>query len=122
MAVSSIWPCTEVASLSWLTLPPSCCSCLAPQLLYLGEEEADSVKLRGGETGIADGLEFAKDSTISATSAWVIEPKRGRVVIFTGGGENYHAPLPVVKGRRTTWNTWFSCACSMDDALVDDNE
>jgi predicted 2-oxoglutarate/Fe(II)-dependent dioxygenase YbiX len=31
-------------------------------------------------------------------------------VLFSGGGENYHASLPVTRGRRPTAHFWFDCA------------
>ena len=80
-------------------------------ILYLGEEAQDETPLRGGWTGLADGLQSTVDGRVELTQGTLIEPKRGRLVLFTGGGENYHAPLAVTQGRRTAWHGWFKCAC-----------
>jgi hypothetical protein len=49
------------------------------------------------------------------TRGVIVEPRRGRLVLFTGGGENYHAPLTVERGRRTTFHAWFQCRCEETD-------
>ena len=41
----------------------------------------------------------------------VVAPKRGRVVLFSGGGENIHTALPVRAGRRQTIQAFFKCTC-----------
>mmetsp|Transcript_15019 Transcript_15019/g.29290 ORF Transcript_15019/g.29290 Transcript_15019/m.29290 type:complete len:196 (+) Transcript_15019:664-1251(+) len=53
----------------------------------------------------------ATASAATLTAGLVVEPRRGRLLLFSGGGENYHAPLAVVRGRRTTLHVWFRCAC-----------
>jgi hypothetical protein len=35
-------------------------------------------------------------------------------VVFTASGENYHSPLPVRAGRRTSFQVWFECACTVE--------
>lgn len=42
-------------------------------------------------------------------SGWIVEPKKGRLVLFTAGGENAHAPLQVIQGERPTHHLWFNC-------------
>jgi hypothetical protein len=61
--------------------------------------------LQGGETGIADELDAE-----GLVEGIVVEPRRGRLLLFSGGGENYHTPLNVVRGRRAAWHGWFTCA------------
>jgi len=61
----------------------------------------------GGETGIADELDAE-----GLVEGIVVEPKRGRLLLFSGGGENYHAPMDVRRGRRAAWHAWFTCADS----------
>ena len=110
-------------------------------VLYLGDEEGDGVKLVGGETGIADSLQWdvvsAADGrtrlgdaileprptgadgaarvppgaalVASVRRGLVVEPKRGRLLLFSSGGENYHSPLEVAAGRRTAFHAWFAC-------------
>ena len=79
-------------------------------MLFLGEEETDPVPLRGGELGMADLLEATPEGARLLAGS-VVEPRRGRLVLFSGGGENYHAPLPVMQGRRTSFQVWFECDC-----------
>lgn len=95
-------------------------------VLYLGDEVNDSVDLVGGETGIADELQRISSkrtdpsqhasSRVELVRGLVVEPRRGRLLLFSAGGENYHAPLAVVQGRRTTFQSWFRCACEESSA------
>ena len=41
----------------------------------------------------------------------LVAPKPGRLVLFSGGGENYHSALPVARGRRHSLQAWFKCTC-----------
>ena len=64
-----------------------------------------------------DALEAAPEAGGGAArlvAGAVVEPRRGRLVLFSGGGENYHAPLPVTQGRRTSFQVWFGCDCDDD--------
>lgn len=67
--------------------------------------------------GIADAFSRTRLSSghniTILTRGVIVEPLRGRLVVFTGGGENYHAPLAVTQGRRSTFHAWFKCACNM---------
>jgi hypothetical protein len=81
-------------------------------VLFLGEEEGDVEPRAGGETGLADALAHDDGGGVTLVGGLVVEPRRGRLVIFSGGGENYHAPLPVTRGRRTTFHAWFKCNCT----------
>ena len=77
----------------------------------------DSTPLVGGETGFADAL--SRDAATGATRldrGTIVEPTPGRVLLFSGGGENYHAPLPVLRGRRKALQVWFTCACAEPEA------
>ena len=49
------------------------------------------------------------DNPVELISGVTVEPKRGRFVIFSSGGENFHAPLPVYSGFRPTFHFWFTC-------------
>ena len=86
-------------------------------MLFLGEEEGDVTALRGGELGLVDALEAEAvpeaggGGDARLVAGVVVEPRRGRLVLFSGGGENYHAPLPVMQGRRTSFQVWFGCDC-----------
>ena len=88
-----------------------CSVCATRQVLFLGEEAEDDTPLVGGELAIVDALARTDENVTVPTSGLVIEPVRGRLVLFTGGGENYHSPLAVVRGRRTTYHVWFKCSC-----------
>ncbi|KAL1527461.1 hypothetical protein AB1Y20_016126 [Prymnesium parvum] len=92
-------------------------------LLYVGNE-AD-VPLVGGWTGFVDteppskdgetslppGLERLSNGSAVLHRGLAVAPVPGRIVIFSGGAENYHAPLPVAQGRRQSLQMWFKCAC-----------
>ena len=80
-------------------------------VLYLGEEADDPTPRVGGQTGIADALRLEADGSKILERGVIVEPRRGRLLLFSGGGENYHSPQPVLAGRRTTLHAWFSCAC-----------
>jgi hypothetical protein len=80
-------------------------------ILFLGEEAVDRERLVGGEFGWVDGLDHRPDGTVHLSAGTVVEPRRGRLVLFSGSGENYHAPLPLLQGRRTSLQMWFTCDC-----------
>jgi hypothetical protein len=44
--------------------------------------------------------------------------RTGRLVLFSGGGENYHSPIELSQGRRTTFHVWFHCDCEKDKGSV----
>jgi len=81
-------------------------------------------ELVGGETGMIDipplghpyepAFEIKKDQDGHDRSVIkhgiVVEPVRGRLVLFTGGGENFHSPLSVKAGKRKTYHAWIECA------------
>ena len=54
-------------------------------------------------------LENAATQPLKLTSGMVVEPKPGRLVLFSSGGENFHAPLEVMRGKRPTFHFWFKC-------------
>ena len=101
-------------------------------VLFLGAEDGDATPLLGGELGLVDAMEEevgplppSRDGGGAAgaaapvgpgrlTAGVVVEPKRGRLVVFTASGENYHSPLPVRAGRRTSFQVWFECACTVE--------
>ena len=80
-------------------------------VLYLDEEEAeDRPPLRsGGETGIADELRRGADGTVDLLRGLIVEPRHGRLLLFSGGAENYHAPLKVTRGEAPRFHVWFHC-------------
>jgi len=43
------------------------------------------------------------------TDGLIIEPKPGRLVLFSSGGENFHAPMAVRQGNRPVYHFWFIC-------------
>ena len=43
------------------------------------------------------------------TDGLIIEPKPGRLVLFSSGGENFHAPMAVREGNRPVYHFWFIC-------------
>lgn len=48
-------------------------------------------------------------SFIDESTETIIEPSRGRLVIFTAGAENRHVVRKVETGTRYALNLWFSC-------------
>ena len=60
----------------------------------------------------ADALGRDESGVATLVGGLVVEPRRGRLVLFSGGGENYHAPPAVTRGRRTTFHAWFKCNCN----------
>ena len=89
-------------------------------VLFTGEQEADETALVGGECGLADALRRDEAGAVTLARGLVVEPKRGRLVLFSGGGENYHSPLAVVQGRRTTVHAWFKCQCEEPEGSAAD--
>ena len=92
----------------------------SPQYVYTSilydEPSADLV---GGETMLANvesGFRYVESEGDSGNmqkmelvSGVIVEPKKGRLVLFTSGGENVHAPMEVLKGQRPTHHVWFTC-------------
>ena len=75
-------------------------------VLHLGPaDETTCSTLIGVETGLVDEL-----NERGLVRGLVVAPRRGRLVVFSGGGENYHAPMGVEQGTRAAWHAWFSCA------------
>ena len=64
-----------------------------------------------GETAVEAGLERRANGTAYLHRGLVVAPRPGRLVLFSGGAENYHAPMPVAQGRRLSVLAWFKCAC-----------
>eukprot|EP00747_Dinoflagellata_sp_TGD_P165963 gnl/TRDRNA2_/TRDRNA2_188055_c0_seq1.p1 gnl/TRDRNA2_/TRDRNA2_188055_c0~~gnl/TRDRNA2_/TRDRNA2_188055_c0_seq1.p1 ORF type:complete len:285 (+),score=25.68 gnl/TRDRNA2_/TRDRNA2_188055_c0_seq1:67-921(+) len=64
-------------------------------------------------TGIADMLQKpAKNATAKASelvSGLIVMPRRGRLLLFSGGAENWHSVLPLGRTRRHTFHVWFEC-------------
>ena len=98
-------------------------------VLYLGEEDDDAIGRVGGQTGLADefwpppppaasnlfGLWPNSSGTVHLKRGALIEPKRGRLLLFSSGGENWHSPLAVTRGRRSTYHAWFKCHPECED-------
>ena len=80
--------------------------------------------LTGGSHGQGEPfepvLERGADGTVTLVRhGLVVEPVRGRLVVFSAGGENYHTPLAVGRGARRTFHAWFSCSTlSHDNANI----
>lgn len=76
---------------------------------------AFGMKIKENETAILPGEKASKandhpgSQPIDFTSGMIVEPKRGRLVLFTSGGENFHAPMEVKRGERPTYHFWFTC-------------
>eukprot|EP00930_Biecheleria_cincta_P100270 TRINITY_DN91899_c0_g1_i1.p1 TRINITY_DN91899_c0_g1~~TRINITY_DN91899_c0_g1_i1.p1 ORF type:complete len:298 (+),score=37.03 TRINITY_DN91899_c0_g1_i1:178-1071(+) len=92
-------------------------------ILYLGEmsEEHSPERLHGGWTLFANvghletsdkAVKVSENGTVELFDGVLIAPKRGRLVLFTGGSENLHSAGPVEAGTRASYQVWFSCNCS----------
>lgn len=49
------------------------------------------------------------EEPMALTDGIIIEPKPGRLVLFSSGGENFHAPMAVRQGSRPVYHFWFIC-------------
>ena len=91
-------------------------------ILYTGHDDVDP--LIGGWTGFVDLDDAAEGSGLHDPSlrhlpngsavlnrGLIVAPRLGRLVLFSAGGENHHAPLPVLRGRRQSIQMWFECRC-----------
>lgn len=56
----------------------------------------------------ADAVKFKYDEEVSPITD-KIEPKMGRLVIFSSGMENAHFPSHVTSGERYLLSFWFTC-------------
>jgi hypothetical protein len=66
--------------------------------------EACAGRVVGGETGIADAV--AADAPAAVTAGLRVEPRRARLLVFSSGAENLHAPLPLLAGARVVSQLW----------------
>ena len=53
--------------------------------------------------------ESKSEQPIVFTDGLIVEPKSGRLVLFSSGAENFHAPMAVRQGERPTYHFWFKC-------------
>jgi hypothetical protein len=49
------------------------------------------------------------EQSIDVTDGLIVEPKRGRLVLFSAGAENFHTPMVVRSGERPTYHFWYKC-------------
>jgi hypothetical protein len=88
-------------------------------LVYLSDAGADFTGGRfrfygGGEPG--EGTVEAEEAALAAGGEpssgpedVLIEPRRGRLLLFTSGPENWHRLERVAGGERVTFSMWFTC-------------
>ena len=57
------------------------------------------------------GLQRHPNGSAVLSRGLVVAPRIGRLLLFSGGAENYHAPLPVGRGRRQSLQIFFGCRC-----------
>ena len=95
-------------------------------ILYTGD--AAEEELVGGWTAFVDasepteeggawdvGLERLANGSGVLHRGWAVAPVVGRLVLFSGGSENWHAPLPVGAGRRQSLQMFFKCLCELNE-------
>lgn len=69
-----------------------------------------------------DDVNSHSPSDIEANTELVVEPKRGRVAIFSSGTENTHLVEPVGSGQRFVLSFWFTCDPSREfEIFLDGN-
>eukprot|EP00986_Skeletonema_menzelii_P021279 scaffold33859_cov166-Skeletonema_menzelii.AAC.2 len=56
-----------------------------------------------------DSQESKSKEPIVFTDGLIVEPKSGRLVLFSSGAENFHAPMTVRQGNRPCYHFWFKC-------------
>ena len=61
------------------------------------------------------GLERFSNGSAVLRRGLAVAPRIGRLLLFSGGAENYHAPLPVGQGRRQSLQMFFGCRCVSDE-------
>ena len=74
-------------------------------------KSADEGETAGDETSSV-GLERLPNGTAYLRRGLSVAPRIGRLVLFSGGSENYHAPMPIAQGRRQSLLVWFWCGCA----------
>lgn len=79
-------------------------------LLYVGPHD----ELAGGETLLIDEAVDLVSSTgrvpqVAASKGLLVEPRRGRLLVFTSGAENVHSALPIFGGHRALIQVWWTC-------------
>ncbi len=75
-------------------------------LLYLSEYGKD---FTGGEIKFYDPSTFNEDTHTASTVEQTIQPRPGRVLIFSSGPENPHRVERVESGQRFVLAFWFTC-------------
>lgn len=60
-------------------------------------------------SGPSDHTDNNEQKIIDFNSGVIVEPKRGRLVLLSAGGENIHTPMEVKRGIRPTYHFWFKC-------------
>ena len=85
-----------------VTTPP-------PQEPQLADTSEDAPEDKGSH---AAGLSRSENGSTQLRRGLAVAPRIGRLLLFSGGAENYHAPLPVGRGRRQSLQAFFGCRCT----------
>ena len=90
-------------------------------LLYLNEYEKD---FEGGKLHFYDPKSFNEDTHTASEDGiqQTIEPRPGRVVVFTSGHENPHKVERVESGTRFVLAFWFTCTKEKEFEIFLDGE
>ena len=56
-----------------------------------------------------DSLDSKSKEPIVFTDGLIVEPKPGRLVLFSSGAENFHTPMAIRQGDRPCYHFWFKC-------------
>ena len=90
-------------------------------LLYLNEYEKD---FTGGKLNFYDSESFDEDTHTASEEGiqQTVEPRAGRVVVFTSGHENPHNVERVLSGNRYVLAFWFTCTKEKEFEMFLDGE
>jgi len=78
-------------------------------LLYLSTYKED---FEGGRYVLLGDVEGEKDGVVTKEEELVVEPRAGRVVIFSSGQEHEHYVERLTSGTRYVLAFWFTCDAS----------
>ena len=79
-----------------------------PEEPQVGQDEAAG----SPEADVSIGLQRLTNGSVLLSRGLAVAPRIGRLLLFSGGAENYHAPLPVGQGRRQSLQVFFGCRCA----------
>ena len=80
-----------------------------PDNLQGGETALINFRLNGISQEVTFGMTNGEQPQFEVSDGIIVEPKPGRLVLFSSGAENFHFPMVVKQGKRPTYHFWFKC-------------